>query len=90
METRVESGIGELRDRVGNLEKGLAENSATTARIERSALRNEADTSEMLELFRSARGGFKVLSFMASALKVVIGICAPLIAVWISMKGLGK
>ena len=90
METRVESGLGELRDRVGSLEEGLAENTATTKRIERSALRNEADTSELLELFRSAKGGFKVLGFLASALKIIIGICAPLIAIWISIKGLGK
>jgi hypothetical protein len=85
-----DSNLGELRDRVGNLEKGLALNTAATNRIERSALRNEADTSELLELFRSARGGFKVLGFLASALKVVVGICAPLAAIWISMKGWGK
>jgi hypothetical protein len=84
------SDLGDLRDRVGNLERGLSENTATTRRIERSALRNEADTTELLELFRSAKGGFKVLGFLASMLKVIVGICAPLAAIWISMKGFGK
>jgi hypothetical protein len=86
----IDSNLGDLRERVGNLERGLSDNTATTRRIERSALRNEADTAELLELFRSAKGGFKVLGFLASLLKLIVGICAPLAAIWISMKGWGK
>jgi len=90
METRVESGIGELRDRVGNLEKGLAENTASTRRIEAAALRNEADTQELLELSRAAKGGFKMLSYLGSTLKWIVGISAPAVAIWLSLKGISK
>ena len=76
----VESGLGELRDRVGNLEKGLSENTATTKRI-------ETDTSEMLELFKSAKGGFRMLEVMGSAFKWTVAVAASITALWLSLKG---
>lgn len=81
------SGMGELRDRVGRLETGLAENTATTKRIETSALKNESDTLEMLELFRSARGGFKVLGVVGQIVKWGVAVAASATALWLSLKG---
>jgi hypothetical protein len=79
-EKEVTSGLGELRDRVGRLEQGLAENTATTKRI-------ESDTSEMLELFRSAKGGFKVLGHIGSVLKWAVGFAAAITTIWFTIKG---
>ena len=90
METKVESGLIDLRDRVGNLEKGLAENTATTRRIEAAALRNEDDTKELLALSRDAKGGFRMLGYLGSTLKWVVGISAPIVAIWFSLKGITK
>lgn len=83
MDEELNSGLGELRDRVGNLEQGLAENTATTKRI-------ESDTAEMLDIFRSAKGGFKVLSFMAVVVKWAVGTAAAAAAVWVAIKGGGR
>jgi hypothetical protein len=86
-DAEVTSGLGELRDRVGRLEVGLAENTAATRRIEASALRNELDTSEMLDLFRSARGGFKVLGHVGSLIKWAAAVGASLVALYFTLKG---
>lgn len=83
----VESGLGELRDRVGRLEEGLAENTAATKRIETSALKNESDTLEMLDMFRSARGGFKVLGVIGQIFKWAVAVAASITALWFSIKG---
>lgn len=82
----VESGIGELRDRVGNLEKGLADNTATTKRI-------EMDTAEMLDIFKSWQGAMKVLEMIGKAAKPLAAIATFAAAVgawWINWKGTGK
>lgn len=76
----IPSGLGELRDRVGNLERGLADNTAATKRI-------ETDTSEMLELFRSAKGGFKVLGVIGQIFKWALAVGASATALWLSLKG---
>jgi len=86
-EIEVTSGLGELRDRVGRLETGLAENTAATKRIEASALRNESDTMEMLDMFRSARGGFKVLGLLGSILKWAVAVGASITALYFTLKG---
>jgi hypothetical protein len=81
MADEVSSGLGELRDRVGRLEQGLAENTATTKRI-------ESDTAEMLDMFRSAKGGFKVLGYVGSILKWAAAFAASITALWLSLKGM--
>ncbi len=76
----VPSRLGELRDRVGRLEHGLAENTAATKRI-------ESDTSEMLELFKLSKSGFKVLGHIGSVLKWAAGIAAAVATAWVALKG---
>lgn len=76
---QVASGLGELRDRVGRLEHGLAENTAATKRI-------ESDTSEMLELFKLSKSGFKVLGHIGSAIKWAAGIAAAVATAWVAFK----
>lgn len=75
----VESGMGELRDRVGRLEKGLAENTAATARV-------EGNTAEMIDLFRAAKGGFRVLGHIGSIVKWAAAVAASLAALWFTIK----
>jgi hypothetical protein len=73
----VESGMGELRDRLGKVERGLAENTATTKRI-------ESDTTEMVELFRSWKGAMAVLEVIGKAAKPLAAIAtlAAAIGAW--------
>lgn len=70
----IPSGLGELRDRVGNLERGLAENTATTKRI-------ETDTNEMIAMFRSWQGAMKVLEVIGKAAKPLAAILSLGVAV---------
>lgn len=72
--TDIPSGLGELRDRVGNLERGLAENTATTKRI-------ETDTNEMIEMFRSWQGAMKVLEVIGKAAKPLAAIVSLGVAI---------
>jgi hypothetical protein len=85
--TEVASGLGELRDRVGNLEAGLAENTRMTKAIRDEMETNSADTSELLQMFRDARGGFRVLGLMGQILKWMLAIGASAVALWLSLKG---
>jgi hypothetical protein len=78
----VESGIGELRTRVGNLERGLATNSAATARV-------EANTEEIVELFKSWKGAMKVLEIIGKAAKplaAIASLSAALGAWWFNFR----
>lgn len=70
----IPSGLGELRDRVGNLERGLADNTATTKRI-------ETDTTEMIEMFRSWQGAMKVLEIIGKAAKPLAALVSLGVAV---------
>lgn len=76
----VTSGLGELRDRVGRLEKGLADNTAATARV-------EENTAEMVEMFRSAKGGFRVLGYIGQIVKWALAVGASAAAIWFTIKG---
>lgn len=82
----VESGIGELRDRVGMLETGLAENTAATKRI-------ESNTSEIIDLFDSFKGAMKVLEGigkLAKPMSYIAAFAASVAAVWAAIKtGIG-
>jgi hypothetical protein len=82
----VNSGLGELRDPVGKLEEGLADNTAATKRI-------ETNTAELVELFVSFKGAFKVLEMLGKAAKPLAAIASLCIAVgagWATLKGYFK
>lgn len=79
-EQEVTSGLGELRDRVGKLEASMSENTAATHRI-------ASDVSEIVDLFRVSKGGFKVLGHIGSVLKWAAGIAASVAALWFTLKG---
>lgn len=70
----IPSGLGDLRDRVGNLEKGLADNTAATKRI-------EANTSDLIDAFDSLKSAFKVLNWIGRAAKPIGYITAAVAGV---------
>jgi hypothetical protein len=81
-ENNVESGLGELRDRVGKLEDGLAENTAATKRI-------ETNTSDIIELFDSFKGAMKVLEGigkLARPMGYIVACAASIAALWTAIK----
>lgn len=80
---QIGSGLGELRDRVGNLERGLATNTAATARV-------EANTQEIVDLFHSWKGAMRVLEVIGKAAKplaAIASLSAALGAWWFNMRG---
>lgn len=80
---QIGSGLGELRDRVGNLERGLATNTAATSRV-------EANTQEIVDLFHSWKGAMKVLDIIGKAAKPLAAIASLGAAFgtwWFNMRG---
>lgn len=75
-------GAPELRDevkalgvRMDTFEGALAANTKVTQSI-------SGDTSELLDVFKSVKGGFRVLGWMGAAAKWVAGIAAAGVALW--------
>lgn len=79
----MDSGLGELRDRVAKVEEGLAENTASTRRVENN-------TAELVDMFNSFKGAFKVLEMLGKAAKPMAAIasfCIAIGAMWGSFRG---
>lgn len=83
---QIGSGLGELRDRVGMLETGLAENTAATKRI-------ESNTSEIIDMFGNFKGAMRVLEGigkLAKPMSYIAALAASVAAVWAAIKtGIG-
>ena len=85
----IPSGLGELRDRVGNLESrfdsmqaDLAENTASTKRV-------ETNTSDLVEAFDSLKGAFKVFNWIGKAAKplsYIAAAAAAIVSLWTAFK----
>jgi hypothetical protein len=68
-----------LEDRMRELEKMLAENTAATKRV-------EGNTEELVEIAKAFKGAGKVLAWLGSAIKWVAGISAAAAAGWIAWR----
>jgi hypothetical protein len=64
---KIDSGFGELRDRVGRLEKNLAENTALTR--------------ELLEVMTVARNGLNFFAFVGKWLRKFVVWLGPFITI---------
>ena len=81
-EDQIGSGLGELRDRVGMLETGLAENTAATKRI-------ESNTSEIIDMFGNFKGAMRVLEGigkLAKPVSYIAAVCAAVASLWAAFK----
>ena len=68
-----------LNERVATVEKAVKENTRITASI-------ATDTGELLELFRAAKGGFKVVGWLGFVLKWVAGLGAALVGLYVAIQ----
>lgn len=68
-----------LNARVATVEAAVKENTRITAAI-------ATDTSELLELFRAAKGGFKVVGWMGGALKWAAAIGAAVVGLYVAIQ----
>lgn len=73
-EERIDSGLGELRDRVGRLEHGLKENTDATKRI-------EGGVSELIELMTVAKNGLSFFSFVGRWLRKIAIYIGPFVTI---------
>lgn len=71
---QINSGIGDLRDRVGNLERSLADNTAATKRI-------EDGMGELIDLFQYAKTGVKFLTLLGQGLRKLVMWLGPFITI---------
>lgn len=78
--------LGELRDRLSDLEKCTANNTAAICRV-------EGNTREMLDVFESFRGAFKVLEMIGKVAKALVSIVtlgSVITGLWMYLRGLWK
>ena len=68
-----------LNERVATVEKAVKENTRITAAI-------ATDTSELLDLFRAAKGGFKVVGWAGSFVKWTAAIGAAVVAIYVAIQ----
>lgn len=79
----VNSGLGELRDRVGKVEASLEENTIVTKRI-------EAKLGKFIDFLDSLEGAMKVMELIAKAAKPIAWVSASVAAVagwWVAFRG---
>ena len=76
------SGMGELRDRVGKLETGMAEIKADLSENSEATKRVESNTGDLVEMMRA----LSWLGKAAKPLSYVAGIGASLTAAWVAFK----
>ena len=72
--------------RMARIEKSLAANTAATKRV-------ETNTSDLVDLFISFKGAFKVLEGLGKIAKpvaAVVGLGAALLSLWAAFKGIFK
>lgn len=72
----VTSGLGELRDRVGRLETGMADLKEDVAENTAATKRIETNTSSIVEFFGAMEGLFKVVNWMGKVAKPISYILA--------------
>lgn len=70
-----------LESRVGSVEKGVEKNTEITTSI-------AGNTSELLDLFKSVKGGFKVMGWLGSFAKWVAAILAAFAAIYAFVQNL--
>lgn len=85
-EQEINSGLGELRDRVGKLEQGftklskdLAENTAVTKRV-------EENTAGLVGALSNLDGFSKVMDTVAKFTKPFLMIGGGIATIWVAMK----
>lgn len=70
-----------LEGRVGAVEVGMTENTKITSSIAK-------DTNELLDLFKSVKGGFKVMGWLGQFAKWFAGIAAAFAAIYAYVQSL--
>ena len=76
--------LDELEVRIdGRFEKGAERMDGLETLIKT----NNQDTNEVLEIVRMGKGFFKGLGLIGTCIKWVVGIAAPVVALWYSVKG---
>ena len=66
-----------LHDRVTSVEDALKSNTKLTQEV-------GEDTRELLDLFRAAKGGFKVMGWLGEGLKWLGIVAAALTSIWVA------
>jgi len=82
----IHARLDEGDERMARIEKSLAANTAATARV-------ESNTSDLVDLFVSFKGAFKVLEGLGKIAKpvgAVVGLGAALLSLWAAFKGIFK
>ena len=93
VETSVElltQQMAEFAATVNLVRKSSMENQQRLGRMTETLGENTAMTSELLDIFKAVKGGFKVLGWLGTAAKWVGGICAAIAAAYAAWHAFNK
>ena len=79
----IHARLDEGEERMARIERNLAANTAATARV-------EANTTDLIGLFETFKGGFKALEGLGKIAKpvgAIVGLGAALVSLWAAFKG---
>jgi len=80
---RFETRLDEGSARMGRIEILIADNSTTMGR-------NTSDTAEILGIMRETQSAFRLIEKSGNVLKWFFGLAAPIVAIYLAIKGYGK
>ena len=86
----IEKEIVKHGEQLGQVQKGLAQLEESTEKNTQAIERMSSETSELLEMFKSFKGAFRVLEYvgkLAKPIAAIVGLVAAGLALW---KGFGR
>lgn len=78
----LEAGVSNLAEQLAEFTVSHNDAQQRLKRLEASLEENSSMTSELLEIFKAVKGGFKVLGWLGTALKWSLSIAAAAGALW--------
>lgn len=86
----IEEEIVRHGEQLGRVQTGLANLEEATEKNTQAIERMSSETSELLEMFKSFKGAFRVLEYvgkLAKPIAAILGLLAAAVAMW---KGFGR
>lgn len=86
----IEEEIVRHGEQLGQVQTGLAKLEEATEKNTQAIERMSSETSELLEMFKSFKGAFRVLEYvgkLAKPIAAILGLLAAAVAMW---KGFGR